>query len=99
MQKFNPVVKVKSFAQEHSIKLSDKAIVKTEQANSFFTNIADDFLFIVRIIKETFSRNFEFKEFLYQCFQIGYKSLPLITSTKPIIVPVIVIRGSDLYPI
>ena len=93
MQKFNPVVKVKSFAQEHSIKLSDKAIVKTEQANSFFTNIADVFLFIVRIIKETFSRNFEFKEFLYQCFQIGYKSLPLITITGTIMGLVLTIQS------
>ena len=93
MQKFNPVVKVKSFAQEHSIKLSDKAIVKTEQANSFLIDIADVFLFIVRIIKETFSRNFEFKEFLYQCFQIGYKSLPLITITGTIMGLVLTIQS------
>jgi phospholipid/cholesterol/gamma-HCH transport system permease protein len=29
--------------------------------------------------KETFSRDFEFKEFLRQCYQIGYKTLPLIS--------------------
>jgi phospholipid/cholesterol/gamma-HCH transport system permease protein len=79
MKKINPVIKVKHIATEQSIKLSEKAIAKTTQANNFLINVADVFLFIKRIIKETFSPDFEFKEFLHQCFQIGYKSLPLIS--------------------
>lgn len=93
MNKFNPVIKVKSFATEKSIKLSEKTIAKTEEASNFLTDIADVFLFIVRILKETFSRNFEFKEFLHQCFQIGYKSLPLISITGTIIGLVLTIQS------
>ena len=45
------------------------------------TDVADFFLFLSRTVKETFSRDFEFKEFFHQSFQIGYKSLPLISVT------------------
>jgi phospholipid/cholesterol/gamma-HCH transport system permease protein len=85
LKKLNPVVKVKSFATVHSLKLSEKTIEKTKEANSFITDVADVFLFLTRVFKEIFSRNFEFKEFLRQCFQIGYKSLPLVTITGAII--------------
>ena len=92
-QKFNPVIKVKDIATEQSIKLSETAIAKTAEAHGFLTNVADVFLFIMRIIKETFSRNFEFKEFLRQCFQIGYKSLPLISVTGTIMGLVLTIQS------
>ncbi|MGD0709623.1 MAG: ABC transporter permease [Bacteroidales bacterium] len=81
MKKFNPVIKVKSLATKQSINLSEKTVSKTEAVKSFLNEVADFFLFITRIIKETFSRNFEFKEFFRQCFQIGYKTLPLISIT------------------
>jgi phospholipid/cholesterol/gamma-HCH transport system permease protein len=81
MKKINPVIKVKSIAKEQSIKLSEKAIAKTAEAHNFLTDVADFFLFLSRTCKEIFSRDFEFKEFLRQSFQIGYKSLPLISVT------------------
>ena len=81
MKIINPVIKVKKIAADQSVRLVEKTIAKTIEAGNFLTNIADVFLFITRIIKETFSRNFEFKEFFRQCFQIGYKSLPLISVT------------------
>lgn len=93
MKKFNPVIKVKGIVLDQSIKISEKAIEKTVEANSFLSNIADVILFIVRIIKETFSRNFEFKEFLRQCFQIGYKTLPLISVTGLIMGLVLTIQS------
>jgi phospholipid/cholesterol/gamma-HCH transport system permease protein len=93
MKKFTPVIKVNSFATKNSVRISEKTIAKTEEANSFFTAIADVFLFITRIIKETFSRDFEFKEFLRQCFQIGYKSLPLISITGTIMGLVLTIQS------
>ena len=55
--------------------------MKIEKANNFFTDVANAFLFISRTIKETFSRDFEFREFLRQSYQIGYKSLALISVT------------------
>jgi phospholipid/cholesterol/gamma-HCH transport system permease protein len=81
MKENNPVTKVKTIAKDQSIKLSDKAIAKTAAANSFITDIADFFIFLSVTVKETFSRDFEFREFIRQSFLIGYNSLPLISVT------------------
>jgi phospholipid/cholesterol/gamma-HCH transport system permease protein len=105
MKKYNPVKKViptlrtkvipkiRGGATKHAIRLTEKTIAKTEQANNFFTEVADIFLFITRTFNETFSRDFEFKEFLRQCFQIGYKSLPLISVTGIIMGLVLTIQS------
>lgn len=60
---------------------------------TFFIDLAHVFLFVKQIVKETFTRHFEFKEFARQCFQIGYKSLPLITVTGAIIGLVLTIQS------
>jgi phospholipid/cholesterol/gamma-HCH transport system permease protein len=76
---------------------ADKSInVRIELLNSvnnFLTETATVSLFISRTIKETFSRDFEFREFLRQCFQIGYKSLPLISVTGIIMGLVLAIQS------
>ncbi|MFN2313447.1 MAG: MlaE family ABC transporter permease [Bacteroidales bacterium] len=87
-----PVTKVKKVATERSIRIGEKTIARTVEAGNFLTNIADGFLFVIRVAKETFSRNFEFKEFVRQCFQIGNKSLPLISVTGLIIGVVLTIQ-------
>jgi phospholipid/cholesterol/gamma-HCH transport system permease protein len=92
MKKLAPVIKVKSFATTRAIKLSEKTVAKTQLAGNFLTMLADAFIFIIRVIKETFSRNFEFREFLRQCFQIGNKSLPLISITGTIMGLVLAIQ-------
>jgi phospholipid/cholesterol/gamma-HCH transport system permease protein len=81
MKKIHPIVKVKDIAAQQSIRLSEKALAKTADAHNFLTDLADFFLFVSRTVKETFSLDFEFREFLWQSYQIGYKSLPLITVT------------------
>ncbi|HEY0046523.1 MAG TPA: ABC transporter permease [Flavobacterium sp.] len=63
------------------------------KANSFFINVADVFLFLGRVFRNTFSRGFEFNEFLKQCFQIGNKSLALIGVTGIIIGLVLTIQS------
>jgi phospholipid/cholesterol/gamma-HCH transport system permease protein len=93
MKKIHPVIKVKSIAREQSIRLSEKAIAKTAEAHNFLTDVADFFLFLSRTFKETFSRDFEFKEFLRQAFKIGYKSLPLISVTGLIMGLVLTIQA------
>ena len=93
MRKLNPVIKVKGFATKQSIKLSEKTLVKTKAASNFITDLADVLLFITRIIRETFSPDFEFKEFFRQCFQIGYKSLPLVSITGTIMGLVLTIQS------
>jgi phospholipid/cholesterol/gamma-HCH transport system permease protein len=97
MGKFTPVIKVipkVRDATKHSMtRLSEKTIAKTEEAGNFLTDVADVFLFITLIIKETFTRKFEFKEFFRQCYQIGYKTLPLITITGTIMGLVLTIQS------
>jgi len=88
-----PVIRAKGFATHQSVKLSEKTLAKTALANNFFTDIANVCLFIARFLKESFTRNHEFKEFLNQCFQIGYKSLPLISVTGTIMGLVLTIQS------
>ena len=75
------------------IKLSENTIEKTQKANLFFANLADFFLFLLQSTKEAFSLDFEFKEFLRQCFLIGNKTLPLISVTGIIIGLVLTIQS------
>lgn len=84
MKKINPIPKVKIFATGQSMKLREKTIRETEKANSFLSDIGNAALFVKQIFRETFSRDFEFKEFLRQCYEIGNKSLPLIAITGAI---------------
>jgi len=93
MKQSHPVIRVKGFAAGQSMKLSEKTIAKTIVASNFLTEFADFFLFFALIVKETFSRNFEFKEFFRQCFQVGYKSLPLISITGTIMGLVLTIQS------
>jgi phospholipid/cholesterol/gamma-HCH transport system permease protein len=93
MEKIRPIIKVKDFTKQQSLKLSEKTLAKTESANNFLTDIANVCLFIVRFLKESFRKNHEFKEFFNQCFQIGYKSLPLISVTGTIMGLVLTIQS------
>lgn len=93
MKIMNPVIKAKGFATSQSMKLSEKTIAKSKEVHNFLTDIADVTLFITCIIRETFTRKFEFKEFKYQCFSIGYKSLPLISITGLIMGLVLTIQS------
>jgi phospholipid/cholesterol/gamma-HCH transport system permease protein len=60
---------------------------------SFLIEAGDIARFTGRFFKETFKPGFEFKEFLKQCFDIGYKSLPLVLVTAFIIGLVITIQS------
>ncbi len=93
MRKFNSAIGVKEFTTKQSIKLTEKSISQKNNANRFFTNLSDVFLFIVNIFKETFSRDFEFREFFNQCFQMGLKSLPLVSITGAIMGLVLTIQS------
>ena len=54
-------------------------------ARNFLVGAADFFLFLLSVIRATFTRRFEFAEFLNQCFKIGSQSLGLISVTGIII--------------
>ncbi len=66
---------------------------KINSVNKYLMETANVILFMWRMVKETFSLDFEFKEFLRQCFQIGYKSLPLISITGVILGLVLTIQS------
>lgn len=87
------VIPIIRHVKRHTIELSERTLEKTQGAKKFLAEVANFFLFISCTIKETFSRDFEFKEFLRQCFQIGYKSLPLISITGIIIGLVLTIQS------
>ncbi|MFN0188773.1 MAG: MlaE family ABC transporter permease [Bacteroidia bacterium] len=93
MKKFNSAIGVKEFTSKQSIKLTEKSIDQKNNAYRIFTNLSDVYLFIVNIIRETFSRDFEFKEFFNQCFQMGLKSLPLVSITGAIMGLVLTIQS------
>jgi phospholipid/cholesterol/gamma-HCH transport system permease protein len=87
-----PVTKAKEIVVKRTLKLSETTIAKHQEANNFLTDIADVVLFVTHLIKETFSRKFEVREFFQQCFKIGYKSLPLISVTGTIMGLVLTIQ-------
>ena len=97
MGKFTPVKKVIPKVRDatmHSMtKLSETTLAKTQEAGNFLTDVADVTLFFKYLIKNIFSRDFEWKEFLRQCYQIGYKTLPLISITGAIMGLVLTIQS------
>jgi phospholipid/cholesterol/gamma-HCH transport system permease protein len=46
-----------------------------------FTDAGNVTLFIARFFKEVFTPPYEIKEFIRQCYSIGYKSIPLVAIT------------------
>jgi len=96
MKKINPIKKLVPNlhkAKEISIIISDKTIATTADASNFLTDFADVLLFVTRTVKETFSRNFEFREFFNQCYLIGNKTLPLVSITGIIMGLVLTIQS------
>jgi phospholipid/cholesterol/gamma-HCH transport system permease protein len=96
MKDSNPLMKIPSLhlaTKESLRKLTEKTLNKTADAKNILTDFADFTLFVLSVIRETFSRRFEFKEFMRQCFQIGYKSLPLISITGIIMGLVLTIQS------
>lgn len=58
-----------------------KKYVLSRAADRFFQHIYDAAQFIFRFFKEVFRPPFEFSEITRQCYEVGYKSLALITLT------------------
>jgi phospholipid/cholesterol/gamma-HCH transport system permease protein len=96
MKAINPEYKKKPklpIVKKQAIKLSENVIKKTQKANRFFLAVGEINLFFWLTIKAAFSRNFEFKEFLRQCYLVGNKTLPLITITGIVIGLVLTIQA------
>ncbi|WP_419801145.1 MlaE family ABC transporter permease [Mucilaginibacter sp.] len=52
-----------------------------DSLKGFFEDIYLVYRFILRFFKEAFLPPYEFKEFVRQCYEVGYRSFPLITLT------------------
>jgi phospholipid/cholesterol/gamma-HCH transport system permease protein len=55
--------------------------IVSKKIDQFFTSIYDVSKFILQFFKEAITPPYEFQEVLKQCYQVGYKSLPLISVT------------------
>ena len=53
----------------------------TAKIDDLFLGFNGAFQFIIRFFKEVFKPPYEFKEIIKQCYEVGYKSLFLITLT------------------
>ncbi len=64
--------------------LKDETLKKPgikDRLEDLFTGIYDAYRFILRFLKQAVRPPFDFQEIIRQCYEIGYKSLPLITLT------------------
>ncbi len=59
----------------------DNKPIVSKKLDKFFTGLAEAFAFVKRFFVEVWFPPYEFKEVLRQCYEIGYKSLPLISLT------------------
>ncbi len=66
---------------EQASHLSPKKYVISKKTDEFFKDIYSVYRFISRFFRETFRRPFEAKEIIRQCYEVGYRSLFLISLT------------------
>jgi len=76
-----------------SIRISESTIRKKNRFVTFLAGLADGILFIGRVIANTFTRGFEFREFFKQCFEVGNRSLGLVSVTGVVIGLVLTIQS------
>lgn len=88
-----PITKIKTYARKKTEDLTDETINQKNSIQKFLIDVANVSLFVTNVFKNTFSRGFEFREFAKQCFQIGNKSLGLISVTGLIIGLVLTIQA------
>lgn len=60
---------------------SDSGKLRQKNFRQFFVNVYEVYRFIVAFFKEVFEGPYEFREAVRQCYEIGCKSLPIITLT------------------
>lgn len=71
----------------------EKMLQWRDSVNEGLLNTGQVVLFVGNILREIFNRHFEFREFFFQCYKIGYKSLPLISLTGAIMGLVLTIQS------
>ncbi|UJP63348.1 MlaE family ABC transporter permease [Mongoliitalea daihaiensis] len=63
----------------------DKRPILSKKLDRFFMGLSNAFAFVKRFFKEVWFPPYELREIMRQCYEIGYRSLPLISLTGFII--------------
>ena len=93
MMKIVPISDIKRYAHKKTIKISDETLSSKNKVAEFFRDTGDAGLFVVNVVKNTFSTGFEFNEFIRQCYHVGNKSIGLISITGVVIGLVLTIQS------
>lgn len=83
----------RDYAGRQSVAVHDSALGQWDFSRKFLITTADVAIFLSRVFRNTFTRGFEFREFLRQCFEIGNKSFTLISATGLIMGLVLTIQS------
>jgi len=75
------------------VSIGNRTLSTVKSVKCGLVNLGEVGQFIASIFHATFSKEFEFREFLYQCYKIGYKSLTLISITGAIMGLVLTIQS------
>ena len=71
--------------------VTKKKYVISKNVDQLFTGIYEVYIFIGQFFKQAFSYPFELKELINQCYQVGYKSLALISLLSLFVFPNLII--------
>jgi phospholipid/cholesterol/gamma-HCH transport system permease protein len=75
----------KAAANTSTLLMKSGSVVISKRIDKFFLKLNDVYLFVLRFFKEAFLPPYEFKEVINQCYELGVRSLPLISVTGFII--------------
>lgn len=79
--------------RNRSIRISESTIRKKNRFERFLSGVADGVLFIGSVVRNTFGRGFEFAAFFRQCFEVGNRSLGLVSVTGLVVGLVLTIQS------
>jgi phospholipid/cholesterol/gamma-HCH transport system permease protein len=79
-RKLQRLVEPKNHGMESAPGQSTKYFI-SKNTDRFFISVYDGCRFVLQFFKEAFKPPYEFQETIRQCYNVGYKSLPLITLT------------------
>lgn len=88
-----PNSQIISDGTEQNLKPKKSSISKRNKLQLFLGDVGNATKFVIKVIRNTFGKDFEFNQFLKQCFAIGNQSLGLISITGVIIGLVLTIQS------
>lgn len=88
-----PITDAKVAAKQKGFVSTQKTIQKPNKIQIFLGDVGNATNFVFKVVKNTFGKDFEFNQFLKQCFAIGNQSLGLISVTGIIIGLVLTIQS------